>query len=154
MINSKKILLGLLASSLSFNAFPMEQSTPEIEVTQEEVVAEAAPTATANFRIQTINFLQKKLEHIKKCLQGKETCSKTDFAILGTTLLALYGFIQAVSVRIETLATSGYYKQGLLYHPISKTVEVPERVGIAVGKAVAKPLEPIKEWLRRKKAQK
>jgi len=90
MISTKKIVLGLLVSSLSFQAFPMEQAAP-------------APTKKQNIRIQTINFIQDKLEHIKNCLQGKETCSKTDFAIMAGSLLFLrslfYGFFQQFEPR-------------------------------------------------------
>ncbi len=140
MINTKKIILGLLASSLSFTAFPMEQEA-------------TAPTEKQTLKIQTIDYLMKKLGHIRKCLQGKETCSKADFAILGTTLLALYGFIHRVALSIELLPTE-LYTPGLLHHPITKSITAPEQAGRRVGEVVAYPLDRMRRKLIRKRRRK
>ena len=82
MINTKKIVLGLLASTFIFNAFPMSEGAPETELIQEEVVTQAAPAETTSLKVKTIDLLMNKLGHIRSCLQGKETCTKTDFAVI------------------------------------------------------------------------
>ena len=46
--------------------------------------------------VRTIDTVVNKLQHLKGCLQGRDTCSKTDFAILGTGLLFLYGAVRSI----------------------------------------------------------
>ncbi|TET34724.1 hypothetical protein E3J61_02490 [Candidatus Dependentiae bacterium] len=101
-------MLGLLASSLSFTAFPMEQEAPTI--------AEPAKADRNGRVVQTIDKVMDKLKHIKQCLQGKETCSKTDFAVLAGSLLFLRGVFYAVAHSIEP-TFGDYGKYGLITTP-------------------------------------
>lgn len=112
MINTKKLLLGLLASSFAFNAFPMEQEAPTI--------TEPAKAERRGKVVQTIDKVMEKLKHIKQCLQGKETCSKTDFAVLAGSLLFLRGIFYAVASSIEPkLELSPWHKYGIFTTPAS-----------------------------------
>ncbi len=61
-------------------------------------------------QIRTIDRAIKGLSHLKACLQGKEPCSKLDFAVLGASLLFLRGSILALQVRLfgpENLTKEG-----------------------------------------------
>ena len=51
---------------------------------------------------RTIDTVVNKLQHLKGCLQGRDTCSKADFAILGTGLLFLYGALRGIRWKIIT----------------------------------------------------
>ncbi len=149
MIHSKKIVLGLLVSSLSFQAFPMEQEAiaPEVEVTQEEIVTEPAPTMAKAYAIRTIDFASKKLGHIKKCLQGKEACSKTDFAMLAASLLFLRQFFYSLAVQTELKIPTSKYQfrkhsgiPGIVTTPALKVD--PTTYGHRAGRWIGTKLKP------------
>ena len=134
MINTKKIILGLLASSLSFTAFPMEQEA-------------TAPTEKQSLRIQTIDFLMNKLGHLRKCLQGKETCSKTDFAVIITTAAFLRTLFYSFGYKV------GHSEGWEPHYPILRALRrvdpvgygerAGRRLGYEAGKAVRKVGKPL-----------
>lgn len=109
MITSKKVLLALVASSFALTTFPMESETPAEPVIENmESETPAASAEEKSFAIRSIDFVTNKLGHIKKCLQGKETCSKADFAILAASFVFLRSMLWGFLNSTETTIRKGY----------------------------------------------
>ena len=66
--------------------------------------------------------LNNQVKHLKACLNGKELCSKTDFAVLSAGLLFVYGILRAIR-RVLPYEMRPYWGsdiKGMYFKPFAK----------------------------------
>lgn len=69
---------------------------------------------TENILARAKGSMSNKITHLKACLQGKEACSKSDFAILASGFLFAYGFIYQIRNEIYKQICPSYANKFLL----------------------------------------